>query len=74
MSEASGQSEGEIDIVLPKGGLLYEKESLDYILCKPKLLPLKSVSLEKLEKMQKDADAKMRASQEDEQSEASEDK
>ncbi len=25
------------------------------ILCKPKLLPLKSVTLEKLEKMQKDA-------------------
>lgn len=57
-------SEYPIDIVLPQQGLLYETETLEYILSKPKLLPLKSVSLEKLEKMQKDADEKIKASRE----------
>ena len=35
------------------------------MLCKPKLLPLKSVTLEKLEKMQKDANAKAKEMQEE---------
>jgi len=30
------------------------------VLCKPKLLPLKSVSLEKMEKMQRDAQETMK--------------
>lgn len=49
----------KIDIILPKQSLLYQEENLDYILCKPKLIPLKSVTLEKLEKMQKDAELKI---------------
>ena len=35
------------------------------VLCKPKLLPLKSVTLEKLEKMQKEANEKAKAMQEE---------
>ena len=41
--------------ILPKSGLLYSDESIEMALCKPKILPLKSVTLEKLEKMQKQA-------------------
>ena len=44
--------------VLPKRGLVYQESNPQLVLCKPKLLPLKSVTLEKLEKMQKDANAK----------------
>ncbi len=40
--------------VLPKAGMLYTEESQSMVLCKPKIMPLKSVTLEKLEKMQKD--------------------
>ncbi|CAL1547004.1 unnamed protein product [Lymnaea stagnalis] len=40
---------------LPKKGLLYQEDIPTVALCKPKLLPLKSVTLEKMEKMLKDA-------------------
>ena len=43
--------------ILPKAGLVYsEKASLTEILCKPKILPLKSVTLQKLEEMEKKLD------------------
>ncbi|KAK6185346.1 hypothetical protein SNE40_007600 [Patella caerulea] len=45
----------EIKEVLPKQGVLYQEDMPTVVLCKPKLLPLKSVTLEKMEKMQKDA-------------------
>lgn len=41
--------------ILPKHGLLYTEQSPMPVLCKPKIMPLKSVTLEKLEKMQKEA-------------------
>ncbi|CAL8333731.1 unnamed protein product [Lota lota] len=41
--------------VLPKQGQLSMEDVPTLVLCKPKLLPLKSVTLEKLEKMQLDA-------------------
>lgn len=42
--------------MLPRAGLVYsEKSTLSEILCKPKILPLKSVTLEKIEQMEKDA-------------------
>ncbi|XP_010871067.1 BBSome-interacting protein 1 [Esox lucius] len=41
--------------VLPKQGQLSMEDVPTMVLCKPKLLPLKSVTLEKLEKMQLDA-------------------
>ena len=44
--------------VLPKRGLVYQESNPQLVLCKPKLLPLKSVTLEKLDKTQKDANAK----------------
>lgn len=45
---------------VPKVGLIYHKESTQLIFCKPKLMPLKSVTLEKLEKLQHDSDAVLR--------------
>ncbi|KAK9967747.1 hypothetical protein ABG768_002124 [Culter alburnus] len=41
--------------VLPKQGQLSMEDVPIMVLCKPKLLPLKSVTLEKLEKMQQEA-------------------
>uniref|UniRef100_A0A673GEW5 BBSome interacting protein 1 n=1 Tax=Sinocyclocheilus rhinocerous TaxID=307959 RepID=A0A673GEW5_9TELE len=41
--------------VLPKQGQLSVEDVPTMVLCKPKLLPLKSVTLEKLEKMQQEA-------------------
>lgn len=44
---------------VPKVGLLHHKESPQLILCKPKLMPLKSMTLEKLQKMQSEAEKKL---------------
>ena len=46
--------------VLPKRGLTFHESSAQLVLCKPKLLPLKSFTLEKLDKMQKEAASKAR--------------
>lgn len=54
----SGSNEGgkiEIHEVLPKQGMVYQEDMPTVVLCKPKLLALKSVTLEKMEKMQKEA-------------------
>ncbi|KAK2167487.1 hypothetical protein LSH36_27g07050 [Paralvinella palmiformis] len=53
--------------VLPKQGLLYNEEIPATVLCKPKLLPLKSVTLEKLERMQKEAQEKVREQEKQEE-------
>lgn len=45
---------------IPNSGMIYHEDLPQYILCKPKLMPLKSVTLEKLEKMQKEADEKLK--------------
>ncbi|KAM9012305.1 BBSome-interacting protein 1 isoform 1-T2 [Guaruba guarouba] len=41
--------------VLPKRGQLSVEDTASLVLCKPKVLPLKSVSLEKLEALQRAA-------------------
>ncbi|XP_067393124.1 BBSome-interacting protein 1 isoform X2 [Emydura macquarii macquarii] len=46
--------------VLPKQGQLSVEDVATMVLCKPKLLPLKSVTLEKLEKMQRAAQETIR--------------
>jgi BBSome-interacting protein 1 len=53
-------SGSQIREVLPKQGQLYDEDLPLMVLCKPKLLPLKSVTLEKLEKMQRDAEELVR--------------
>lgn len=48
---------------IPTTGLLQCQETETLILCKPKLMPLKSVTLEKLEKMQTEAEKKLKEQQ-----------
>eukprot|EP00898_Chlorokybus_atmophyticus_P008307 jgi/Chlat1/8478/Chrsp80S07873 len=49
---------GKLHEVLPKAGLVYsEKGNFSEVLCKPRLMPLKSVTLERLEEMEKAATA-----------------
>mmetsp|Transcript_8380 Transcript_8380/g.20877 ORF Transcript_8380/g.20877 Transcript_8380/m.20877 type:complete len:95 (+) Transcript_8380:25-309(+) len=56
--------------VLPKAGLVVsEKGNLTEILCKPKILPLKSITLQKLEEMEAKV-AELAKQQQDEQSQA----
>lgn len=49
------QHQQPITLILPTSGKLFYEKKQDFQLCKPQLLPLKSFSLEKLEKMQKEA-------------------
>uniref|UniRef100_A0A8D0C5K2 Uncharacterized protein n=1 Tax=Salvator merianae TaxID=96440 RepID=A0A8D0C5K2_SALMN len=53
-------SESKFREVLPKQGKLAVEDVTTMVLCKPKLLPLKSVTLEKLEKMQREAQETIR--------------
>eukprot|EP00967_Tisochrysis_lutea_P136227 scaffold242710_cov37-Tisochrysis_lutea.AAC.1 len=47
---------GILQEVLPKAGLVYsERGNLTEVLCKPKILPIKSVTLEKIEEMERTA-------------------
>eukprot|EP00227_Mantoniella_beaufortii_P004044 CAMPEP_0197614784 /NCGR_PEP_ID=MMETSP1326-20131121/59698_1 /TAXON_ID=1155430 /ORGANISM="Genus nov. species nov., Strain RCC2288" /LENGTH=74 /DNA_ID=CAMNT_0043183661 /DNA_START=677 /DNA_END=901 /DNA_ORIENTATION=+ len=55
---APRQPQGGITEVLPKAGLVYsEKGNLSEVLSKPKIMPLKSVTLERIEQMEKAAAA-----------------
>ena len=58
MAEAGGS--GRLREVLPRQGLLHSEDAPGMVLCKPKLLPLKSVTLEKMEQMQRDTEQKAR--------------
>ena len=44
--------------VMTNNNIVIQEEKQFFILCKPKLLPLKSLTLEKLEKMQTEAEVK----------------
>lgn len=63
MPEGSG-SAPPLKEVLPRKGILYQEDFAYLALCRPKLMPLKSVTLEKLETMQKSAQEKLRQQQE----------
>lgn len=54
-ASATASSKQSIREVLPRKGYLHCEDSLTFVLCKPKLLPLKSFTMEKLEKIQADA-------------------
>ncbi|XP_015722865.1 BBSome-interacting protein 1 [Coturnix japonica] len=56
------EGKGTIREVLPKQGQLAAEDTAGMVLCKPKVLPLKSVSLEKLEQLQRAAMEAMEAS------------
>lgn len=42
------EANSEITECLPKQGFLFEEDSPATVICKPKLMPLKSVTLEKV--------------------------
>ena len=50
---------------IPNKGFLHSEEIPQYVFCKPKLMPLKSVTLEKLEKLQKEAEDKLKSKAEE---------
>ncbi|XP_031453353.1 BBSome-interacting protein 1 isoform X1 [Phasianus colchicus] len=52
---AMPEGKGAFREVLPKQGQLSVEDAAGMVLCKPKVLPLKSVSLEKLEQLQRAA-------------------
>jgi BBSome-interacting protein 1 len=56
MSAVTGTSNGLVaQEVLPKSGLVFsEKSSMSEVMCKPKIMPIKSAALEKLEKMERE--------------------
>ena len=59
MSDPPQEAKVTLHEVLPKAGLVYsEKGNLSEVLCKPKIMPIKSTSLEKLEALEAQA-AKM---------------
>jgi BBSome-interacting protein 1 len=50
------KANGVLQEVLPKVGLVYsEKGNLSEVLCKPKIMPIKSITLEKMEEMERAA-------------------
>lgn len=56
----------KIDLITPTNGKLFFelKNQETLLLCKPNLMPLKSLTLEKLEKMQKDVYEQLKKAQE----------
>lgn len=50
----------KIDLILPDTGKLFYERKHDFVFCQPHLMPLKSVTLEKLEKMQKQAQEQLK--------------
>eukprot|EP00903_Cladosiphon_okamuranus_P012294 g11526.t1 len=53
MENTAEQESSRITELLPKNGLVYsEKSNLSEVLCKPKLMPIKSLMLQKLEQLE----------------------
>ncbi|XP_037027890.1 BBSome-interacting protein 1 [Bradysia coprophila] len=48
------------ELVLPDFGRLFYEQKSAFVFCKPHLMPLKSITLEKLERMQKQAIAQLK--------------
>lgn len=69
----SGTTPPKITEWLPKKGQVYQEDMPTVVLCKPKLLPLKSVTLEKMEKMQREAQEEVKEQDRQEREQASRD-
>ncbi|XP_055850022.1 BBSome-interacting protein 1 [Episyrphus balteatus] len=55
MSSEENQLSEKIDLIEPTTGKLFFETKSDLVFCKPHLMPLKSLTLERLENMQKKA-------------------
>lgn len=54
-------SDKEVSFVFPKSGNLFYEKKKEFMFCKPHLMPIRSYTLEKLEKMQVDAQNQLKA-------------
>lgn len=63
MESAKSTSANQRREYIPSTGPLHYQDTDNLILCKPKLMPLKSVTLEKLEQMQNNAEKKLKEQQ-----------
>lgn len=50
----------KLELIVPDSGKLFYEQKTDFVFCKPHLMPLKSVTLEKLEKMQQQAQEQLK--------------
>jgi hypothetical protein len=57
------------ELLWPPNGYIFEQESMLPAYCKPKICPLKSLTLEKLEKMQEESNRRLRELEEKEKQE-----
>ena len=58
----------QLDAILPRAGIIFsENDELSHVLCKPKVLPLKSITLQKIEEMEKTAFEKLKQQKNDNQ-------
>lgn len=57
------ENQAKLKQVLPRKGLIYQEDKPTFIFCKPKLIPLKSITLEKMDKMKEEADMKLKATE-----------
>ena len=60
MSQQNNNTEEKINFVFPTAGNLFYEKREDFQFCKPHLMPIKSITLEKLEKMQLESQKQMR--------------
>lgn len=56
----------DIKPIIPSEGAVIDSENVNYILCKPKLLPIKSITIEKLEKLQQTANERAKKVEQEE--------
>ena len=52
--------EKEVSFVFPKSGNLFYEKKKEFKFCKPHLMPIRSYTLEKLEKMQLEAQEQLK--------------
>lgn len=56
----------DIKPIIPSEGFVIDSENVNYIFCKPKLLPIKSITIEKLEKLQETANERAKKVEQEE--------
>ncbi|KAI6230130.1 hypothetical protein M3Y99_01104900 [Aphelenchoides fujianensis] len=64
-AKATSSRDGMKEMFWPPNGFLFKEIALAPVICKPKLIPLKSITLEKLERMQAEALEKLKQMEEE---------
>lgn len=58
---SSSAADKEVSFVFPRSGNLFYEKKKEFQFCKPHLMPIRSFTLEKLEKMQLEAQKELKA-------------